>query len=240
MRLAIAVATSHWLPDRLACRTVRTFEQIGLETKTDKVTHHAYQRFYPRFLERLRSETFAMLEIGFHEGASQRLWEEYFPKATIYGVDIANKDKKLPRGEVFQLDQSRIDHLNELFTKLPKCKLIIDDGSHVPTHQLSTFLLLFTQVLAPGGVYIVEDIECSYWRPEAKIYGYRTGSLNLVDWFKDLVDGINAEFTGVANGMCISSVSYFRNCIVITKQDLDEMAENVRPYRFAKNLPNPT
>lgn len=212
---------------------MRTFEQIGRETRTDKVTHHAYHRFYPRFLEPLRNETFAMLEIGFRDGASYQLWEEYFPKATIYGVDIANEGKKLPRGEVFQLDQSRDEHLNELVAKLPKCKLIIDDGSHVPAHQLSTFSLLFTQLLVPGGVYIIEDIECSYWRPEAKIYGYPVGSVDVVAWFKRLVDGVNAEFTGIANEMCVSSISFFRNCIVVTRQDLDEMAENGRPYRFA-------
>ena len=39
---------------------------------------------------------------------------------------------------------------------------IIDDGSHIPQHQVSTFDLLFRQVLLPGGTYIVEDIETRY------------------------------------------------------------------------------
>jgi len=40
--------------------------------------------------------------------------------------------------------------------------IIIDDGSHVPRHQLITFTSLFPCV-RPGGVYVIEDIESSYY-----------------------------------------------------------------------------
>lgn len=43
--------------------------------------------------------------------------------------------------------------------------LIIDDGSHLNEHQRSTLLHMFPH-LAPGGVYIIEDLQssCENWR----------------------------------------------------------------------------
>ena len=38
---------------------------------------------------------------------------------------------------------------------------------------MSTFDLLFRQVLLPGGTYIIEDIETSYWSRNG-LYGYTT------------------------------------------------------------------
>ena len=66
---------------------MRSFLEIGQDL-TDKVYHHRYDRFYPTFLEPLRNQEFNMLEIGIHEGGSFLLWEEYFPKANLYGIDI--------------------------------------------------------------------------------------------------------------------------------------------------------
>jgi len=48
--------------------------------------------------------------------------------------------------------------------------IIIDDGSHIPRHQLVSFSALFPFV-RPGGVYVIEDIESSYYDgPEDKGY----------------------------------------------------------------------
>jgi len=46
--------------------------------------------------------------------------------------------------------------------KHPVC-FINDDGSHVPEHQLFSFDYLFHELLMPGGTYIIEDVETSYW-----------------------------------------------------------------------------
>ena len=37
--------------------------------------------------------------------------------------------------------------------------LIVDDGSHRNAHQLESFRVLFEHGLAPGGIYVIEDIE---------------------------------------------------------------------------------
>ena len=42
-----------------------------------------------------------------------------------------------------------------------KFDLIIDDGSHYPSHQLTTFKKLYKNI-APGGLYIIEDLDLSF------------------------------------------------------------------------------
>ena len=69
---------------------------IGRRCRTDKVTHHGYHRFYPRFLEHMRSVEVsgggAMLEIGIDRTFSLSMWLEYFSHAHIYGLDIGVED----------------------------------------------------------------------------------------------------------------------------------------------------
>jgi hypothetical protein len=89
---------------------------------------------------------------------------EYFPHSYIYGIDI-NEKKKGERYEILKADQSSTQQLRSVVEKSIHHPIffIIDDGSHVPEHQISSFDYLFQEVLMPGGTYIIEDIETSYW-----------------------------------------------------------------------------
>jgi hypothetical protein len=80
--------------------------------------------------------------------------------------------------------------------------LIIDDGSHVPEHNLISFAALYPFV-RPGGLYVIEDIESSYLdHPNAVIYGYKIEGAglgkpppgNFVEKMKQLVDVINRDW----------------------------------------------
>ena len=64
------------------------FYNLSVEFGTDKVLHHGYHFYYPKHLERLRDEEFNMLEIGYQDGHSCRMWERYFPKANVFAMDI--------------------------------------------------------------------------------------------------------------------------------------------------------
>ena len=213
---------------------MKSFYEIGLHL-SDKVNHHRYDRFYPLFLESLRDQEFNMLEIGVWGGGSLQLWEEYFSKAYIHGVDI-NYDSYEGSSERFTLhkfDQSNPNDLKKIVETVPKCKFIIDDGSHHPYHQFITFIELFENLLEPGGVYIVEDIECNYWQnPKSNIYGYEIGYFNTLDYFKNTLDQINSEFSNQKNHLNISTVTFAHNCIIITKQTPEETEISNRSYRF--------
>ncbi len=134
---------------------------------------------------------------------------------------------------------------------------IIDDGSHIPEHQKLTFDHYFSNLLMPGGTYIIEDIETSYWTRNG-LYGYTTRygyhhKNSLVEAFKDLVDDVNSEFLTPRNQetqesrlrtdfspttrSLVSSITFGMNCIVIVKKTEAEREEyNDRDYRFKQNL----
>ena len=50
------------------------------ESKTDKISHHGYQRFYPWFLAHFRNKNINLLEIGIDRTESLKLWKGYFGK----------------------------------------------------------------------------------------------------------------------------------------------------------------
>ena len=79
--------------------------------------------------------------------------------------------------------------------------IIIDDGSHVPWHQIFTLETIFDTWLKPGGLYIIEDIETSYWdHHKASLYGYDIINAGIgkrgsaVEKLKGIVDVLNRKF----------------------------------------------
>jgi len=211
------------------------FKELGTKHGTDKSTHHGYHYFYPKHLEGLRNDEFNMLEIGYQGGHSCRMWEEYFKNAKVFAMDI-NIEGHFDNHVVLKGDQSNLDDLQKVVNEIGIAKFIIDDGSHHPIHQIETFNFLFKNLLEPGGVYIIEDIECNYWNEDSNIYGYRIGVFNAVDYTKKLIDDINGEFSKRENKLGISSMTYGQNCIIITKQTEQEKLYFNRGYRFAENI----
>jgi hypothetical protein len=172
-----------------------------------------------------------MLEIGYNDGNSARMWEKYFSNANVYCMDIG-KEGIYPGHQVIKGDQSNIDDLNRIISAVNNARFILDDGSHHPLHQYETFVHLFKNLLLPGGIYIIEDIECNYWRPDTSIYGYRVGYFNAVKKSFDLVDMLNSEFSKKDNTLDISSITYGQNCIIVTKRTEEESEYFNREYRF--------
>jgi uncharacterized NAD-dependent epimerase/dehydratase family protein len=55
---------------------------------TDKGYHHTYEIPYQRELESRRKDVKGVLEIGIYHGGSLKAWRDYFPNATVVGMDI--------------------------------------------------------------------------------------------------------------------------------------------------------
>jgi demethylmacrocin O-methyltransferase len=197
-----------------------------------------------------------VLEIGVDDLRSLKMWLDFFPNANIYGMDINKKDYQYERGCIFQGDQSKKKDLEKIVKKIGKCKFIIDDGSHHPEHQLLSFNYLFNKCLDYGGIYIIEDIETSYWR-NAKLYdysinsGYQNNDFNIVQIFKNIVDIVNREFLTEQNKTFvkeynkipydnlkyISMITFAGNCIIIKKMTEKEYEiYGNREYRFKNKL----
>jgi hypothetical protein len=87
-----------------------------------------------------------MLEIGVDRGGSLKMWQSYFSNATIFGVDIdSSYSSEEERVHIYKGDQSDVGFLNQVKQQVRGISpllldLLIDDGSHVPEHQVGTIL----------------------------------------------------------------------------------------------------
>lgn len=212
---------------------------LGTLYETDKITHHKYHEIYPTYIEKFYNTTGGIIEIGIEQNKSLNMWMELFPNMHIYGIDISVEHSS-DKHTIFKADQSSNDDLGNVLSKISHpIYFINDDGSHIPEHQLLTFNMLFP-ILEIGGVYIIEDVETSYWTKNG-IYGYETRygykhPKSIVEIFKNVADCVNSEFAGehenvVKHQKYIQSITFARNCIIIIKKDPDE-----REYRFKNNL----
>ena len=133
------------------------------EDETDKgPKHHNYTEIYEHIFFSMKNAPIKICEIGIGKGGSLILWQEYFPNATIYGIDIKDKhflDSK--RIKTFIADQAKRDQLKQFIEKYGgDYNIILDDGGHSMEQQQTSFGYLFKYV-KPGGYYIIEDVHTS-------------------------------------------------------------------------------
>lgn len=145
-----------------------TLQQIGYKNSTDKsdaihsFNGKSYLYWYEKYLEEYRNKDACLLEIGIFNGNSLRTWQDYFSLAKINGIDIEDKKKhETQRIKTFQGDQSDPTFISSVLTQIGNPDIIIDDGSHINHLTLKSFDLLFPS-LKSGGIYIIEDLMCSY------------------------------------------------------------------------------
>lgn len=169
---------------------------------------------------------FRLTEIGYLDGASAMTWDEWFcsynmgltnlgyitmidiePKTPIEGINFIQsdaKDPKLARNPfVFGSD------------------IIIDDGSHINADIIATFKNLWP-VLAPGGLYCVEDVHSSWdpYYPDSSPYPGAKGT--AMQFFSDLAYSVNYDFIpnaedyGLRND--IEYVHLYKELVIIKKK----------------------
>ena len=128
--------------------------------ESDKIFWHGYIDFYEKWFEGRDFPVIA--EFGVFKGDSIRWFLNRFPNSKIYAADILPLQECWPKDNRFkfmQLDQENVDEI-KMFLSLDKFDLIIEDGSHIPQHQVNC-LIEGMRVLNSGGLYILEDIHTS-------------------------------------------------------------------------------
>lgn len=150
-----------------------------------------YFDIYDRHFKCYRNRPTTLLEIGVYHGGSLQMWKSYFgPSARIIGLDIdprclAFQDEQI---EVFIGDQEDREFLQTLRSELGPVDIVIDDGGHHMSQQLTSFNELWPAVVE-GGIYLIEDLHTSYWAEYGGGY-LRPGT--FIEFSKSLVDSINA------------------------------------------------
>lgn len=180
-----------------------------------------YFPIYEKHFACFRNTNFKMLEIGVYRGGSLDMWRKYFgERATIFGIDInpdcaayANSPNEVRIGS-----QSDSQFLAETVREMGGLDLVLDDGSHVASHERASFETLFP-LLADGGLYVIEDAHTAYWA--AFEGGYkRTGT--AVEIAKNMVDDMHHWYhdrdTTFAVGRQIGAVHFYDSVILIEKR----------------------
>jgi len=151
-----------------------------------------YFSIYDRHFNRFRGKPVRILEIGVYKGGGLDLWRDYFgPDATITGIDIFDAAKELesPGTDIIICDQSNTANLERIFSKREPYDIIIDDGGHTMTQQIGSLKGLFP-LLAPNGVYLIEDMHTAYW---SKFEGGLRNPSSSIEFIKKLIDYVNID-----------------------------------------------
>jgi hypothetical protein len=157
-----------------------------------------YLQHYDRHLASRKHQALRLLEIGVQAGGSLEIWAQYFKHAThIIGCDID------PACGALRYDDSRINvlvgdinttnTLQSLSTLTETLDVVIDDGSHHSNDIIRSFVQLFPR-MAEGGVYLIEDLHCSYWESYG---GGLYDPFSAISFFKKIVDITNRSVWGV-------------------------------------------
>ncbi len=203
--------------------------ELAIKHQTDKWGTHHYTPHYEASLKHLRGKRFTLLEIGIGGftyagagGASLRMWREFFPRATVVGLDLFDKSHVAgDRIEVYIGDQSDPEVLRQIVSDHPDLKVVIDDGSHVPAHILASFQTLFP-LLPNDGIYAIEDTQTSYW-PDWGGQADPKAPGTSMDLVKNLVDGLNYEefltpgYKPSYTDRHVTAVHAWHNMVVIEK-----------------------
>lgn len=159
--------------------------EIMNSNKSDKGNGwHNYTVLYHQFFNKLRDCSLNVFEMGLGTnniniksnmgptgrfGASLYGWEEYFPKAKVFGADIdGDLSVTTDRIKTFYADQTSVKSLQNLWSQPDlegiKFDIIVDDGLHEFYAGKTMFENSFHKLNA-GGIYVIEDI-CNHDKPQ--------------------------------------------------------------------------
>lgn len=207
-----------------------TLDQIAVMAKTDKAsTGHNYTAVYEKYLEHLRNEPLLIFEVGVggyqypdRGGESLRMWERYFPKARIVGIDVYQKDGMgTDRVFIEKGSQDDPDFMARLVNQYGQPDLIIDDASHVNSLTIRTFQILFPMLKA-GGLYFCEDVHTSFWLQDYGGDPDPASRTTTLAYFQELTaqlsqDTLQPEYRREYLAGYLDFIHFSRNLVIIKK-----------------------
>lgn len=213
----------------------------------NRVLFHKYYQVYGTFLENLDHKKGMMLELGADdEYQSVCMWRDVFPRLFV----VATSNDMEHHGDhhkIHKMFQANANDMLILKTQLTMpLWLIVDNGTHVPEHQLYSFNTFFPS-LQQGGVYVIEAVEVSYWR-HGHLYGHETKygynhPMSVVRLFRKIAECVNRAFIpsrfedyGKIHHLdSIASITFAKNCVIITKKEPEE-GDNASNYIHRNRL----
>lgn len=141
-------------------------EKIGKPNLTDKFTSHRYLETYEQLFLPIKNRVKNVLEIGIWLGGSIQMWHDLFIDSTIYAADITEAPDFLKNNSriiLFEEDAYNKSFISRNFINpLIQFDVMIDDGPH-SLESMQFFAAHYGQLLAPGGIMVIEDIPDANW-----------------------------------------------------------------------------
>ncbi|MFM0078441.1 glycosyltransferase [Paraburkholderia sediminicola] len=158
-----------------------------------------YLKEYERLFAPYRQRPVRLLEIGVQNGGSLEIWSKYFPEAEkLVGCDINPDCEKLrydDRRVAIVVGDANTDSVErEIVSQSANFDIIIDDGSHRSSDIVRSFSRYFSH-LRHEGLYVAEDLHCSYWQEFEGGVFYQYSS---IAFFRRLADIVNYEHWGIS------------------------------------------
>jgi len=202
---------------------------------TDKAITHSYTQHYMKHLRKFKYKKIKLFEIGVggnekpnEGGNSLKMWKKYFPFGKIYSLDLYEKSAlQEKRIIIYQGSQADAEILKQITDETGLLDIIIDDGSHINEHIIESFKLLFPK-LKDGGVYVIEDLQTSYWEEFGGDSKDLKNSKTAMNFFKGLTDCLNYQEIPDENykesyfDKKIVSIHFYHNLVFIDKGNNDE------------------
>lgn len=206
-----------------------TLDEIAQHHQTDKASVFTrtyakpkdYCRHYEKLFAPLRDLPIKLLEVGVGGGESIRMWLQYFPNARVFGVDNMHNTNQW---DTPCADPKGVSGAHDRYTFVPGDQarpefweafiaqhgggfdICVDDGSHINTDIIMTFIALWPTV-KPGGFYAIEDLGTAYGGSD---FFVKPNLPNHMDWLKGKLDMLNT-------GGDIDSMTWSRELVVIRK-----------------------
>ena len=157
-----------------------------------------YFEAYSHALSSYRDQSVSLLEIGVQNGGSLEIWGKFFSSAeVIMGCDInpacAHLQFDDPRIRVVVGDAVQESTKSLILIHSNNFDIVIDDGSHSSADIIRAFFQYFP-LIKDGGVFVAEDLHCSYW---GEFGGGLYYPYSSIAFFKRLADVINFQHIGV-------------------------------------------
>lgn len=136
---------------------------FAIQYNTDKSSNtHNFAQFYENYIKHLKGRQVKVLEIGIGNETmpSLKMWASYFKQGQVYGLDIKNFKSNNSNIKTFVVDQSKEKELENFMQEHGPFDIIIDDGSHMCSHQQITLNKAFDNIKT-NGIIIIEDLHTS-------------------------------------------------------------------------------
>lgn len=123
---------------------------------------HSYGDFYAQLFSKFdRDSEIHILELGVQNGGSLCAWKEYFPNATVWGVDIVDvlddAHRATMRNKGIKFIHSDLTLCLGQFQDI-KFDIIIDDSDH-NENTMAWIVKNYYPLLKPVGIMVFEDCQ---------------------------------------------------------------------------------